>query len=356
MSCKSADTARDEVKNYYGKVLKSSKDLKTNACSASGRPHPVVEDALSKVPFPVLERFFGCGTPIPLNIEGLSVLDLGAGSGRDCYIAAVLAGPKGKVTGVDMLEELLSIGRDNVDEFTKEMGFPAPTITFKQGYIEDLAAAGIETESVDLVISNCVVNLTTDKRAVISEAYRVLRNGGEFYFSDLYVDRRIPQELRDDIALRGEFSGATYEPDFIEMARGIGFDVREVKRAPLVINHPALKSRAGNANFTSVTYRLFKLQGLESRAEDYGQVAIYKGGIVGHETKYALDSTFTFEQGRPVLVDGNTALVLSSSTLHRGHFTVVGDDKTHYGLFQPPRAACAEPPAPVVKPSKGACK
>lgn len=331
---KSDDKIIEEVKDYYGKVLKSSKDLKTNACTASGKPHPVIQEAISKIPMPVVEKFYGCGSPIPLNIEGLSILDLGSGSGRDCYIAAVLAGPKGKVTGVDMTDDQLQVARDNIAEFTKEMGFPAPTLDFKKGYIEDLASAGIESESVDLVISNCVVNLSPNKEAVIAEAYRVLRDGGELYFSDVYSDRRIPQSLRDDDVLFGEcISGALYVHDFKEMAVKAGFDVREVSRSPMVINNDEIRKTVGNINFWSITYRLFKLSGLETRCEDYGQVAVYNGGILGQELKYALDADHVFEHGRPMLVCGNTARMLTHSTLHRGYFTVTGDTKVHYGLF-----------------------
>lgn len=88
-------------------MLKSSKDLKTSACTAGGRPHPLLIQLMGRIPAEVLDKFYGCGAPLPLGIEGLRVLDLGSGSGRDCYLAAALVGEAGSVTGVDMTAEQL---------------------------------------------------------------------------------------------------------------------------------------------------------------------------------------------------------------------------------------------------------
>lgn len=95
------------AKDYYGRVLSSSADLKTSACTASGRPHPAVQRALAAVPDEVLQKFYGCGAPLPLGIAGLRVLDLGCGSGRDCYAAAALGAAA--ITGVDMTPAQLAV-------------------------------------------------------------------------------------------------------------------------------------------------------------------------------------------------------------------------------------------------------
>lgn len=89
--------------------MKENADLKTTACTAAGRPNPIVAAALTKLPDEVLVKFYGCGTPIPLGIEGLKVLDLGCGSGRDCYVAAALVGSKGSVIGIDMTRSQLEV-------------------------------------------------------------------------------------------------------------------------------------------------------------------------------------------------------------------------------------------------------
>ena len=105
------------VQEYYGKDLCTANDLKTSACTAGGRPAARIREVLSKIPQEVLEKFYGCGTPLPLGIEGLRVLDLGSGSGRDCFICAALVGERGLVTGIDMTEEQIQ-ARSHTPSYT----------------------------------------------------------------------------------------------------------------------------------------------------------------------------------------------------------------------------------------------
>lgn len=95
-----------------------------------------------------------------------------------------------------MTDEQLDVAKAHVPEFTSTLGYAKPNLTFVKGYIESLKDAGIEDETVDMIISNCVVNLSPDKPAVLKEAYRVLAAGGEFYFSDVYCDRRLPEAVQ----------------------------------------------------------------------------------------------------------------------------------------------------------------
>lgn len=104
-----SNTTYDNVQEYYGKVLATSKDLKTSACTASGRPHPKIIDIMRKIPAEVMDKFYGCGAPLPLGIDGLKVLDLGSGSGRDAYVCAALVGEQGQVTGIDMTQEQIQV-------------------------------------------------------------------------------------------------------------------------------------------------------------------------------------------------------------------------------------------------------
>lgn len=104
-----APTTYELVQDYYGKVLGNSKDLKTSACTASGRPHPHIVAAMKKVPSEVMDKFYGCGAPLPLGIGGLRLLDLGSGSGRDAYVCAQLVGEQGQVTGIDMTQEQIEV-------------------------------------------------------------------------------------------------------------------------------------------------------------------------------------------------------------------------------------------------------
>ena len=192
-------TIHDEVKEYYGRVLGGSDDLKTDAaCCATDIPPRYVLDVMPLIADEIVERFYGCGSPIPPALEGATVLDLGCGTGRDVYILSKLVGPNGRVIGVDMTESQLEVARRYQDEQARRFGYEKSNVEFKLGYIEDLRSVGIEDDSIDLVVSNCVVNLSPFKDLVLSEVYRVLKPGGELYFSDTYSDRRIPEDLRND--------------------------------------------------------------------------------------------------------------------------------------------------------------
>lgn len=283
---------------------------------------------------------FSCGAPLPLGIAGLRVLDLGCGSGRDCYAAAALVGEKGSVTGVDMTPEQLAVAREHAESYcTSTLGYASPNMTFVEGYMEDLAAAGVAPGSIDLAISNCVVNLSPDKPAVLRGVYEALAPGGEFYFSDVYSDRRLSDAARSDEVLWGEcVSGALYTEDFKRAAVAAGFAYPVVLAAsPIAINDPAMRRVLGPARFYSITYRLFKLPAgmLESACEDYGQVATYRGTIPGSEGAYTLDCGHAFEAGRPVLVCGNTAAMVGEGGVSwlAPHFEVRGDRSAHFGKW-----------------------
>mmetsp|Transcript_2202 Transcript_2202/g.6522 ORF Transcript_2202/g.6522 Transcript_2202/m.6522 type:complete len:381 (+) Transcript_2202:190-1332(+) len=345
----------ESVQNYYGKVLSTSKDLKTSACTASGRPHPEILRLIQKVPAEINEKFYGCGAPIPLGISGRRVLDLGSGSGRDCYVAAALVGESGFVTGVDMTDEQLAVSQKYVEEFCQTtLGYAQPNMKFVKGFIEYLDQAGIEDESQDLVISNCVVNLSPDKPRVISEAYRVLAPGGELFFSDVYCDRRLPEEVQKHEVLWGEcISGAMYMHDFEREARKVGFvDPRMLSVSRIDVHDPDLRAILGEAKFYSITYRLFKLPGLlETLCEDYGQYAVYKGTIKGMESGYQLDDHHRFVKGKPLLICGNSAAMVGEGGVSwlSPHFEVFGDRSIHYGLFD----GCGAPAFKEADP--GAC-
>jgi arsenite methyltransferase len=349
---------KDSVQKYYGETLATSSDLKTSACCTPANQIPkAVRDALREVPDEVKAKYYGCGSPTPVGIEGLRVLDLGSGSGRDCYVAARLVGETGSVLGIDMTDGQLAVARKYAEEYcTTTLGYAAPNMRFEKGTIEDLRAAGVDDASVDLIISNCVINLSPDKAAVLSEAYRVLANGGEFYFSDVYCDRRLPDALRSQEVLLGEcLGGAMYIEDFKRLCVATGFtDPRVLAGHEIEVQDPELAELLGEAKFYSLTYRLFKLPPgrLETLCEDYGQFAYYNGTLEGSPNAYSLDDHHRFEKNKPMLVCGNTASMVGETWLGK-HFTVVGDRDVHYGLFD-----CG--PSPVASsassaPAAGAC-
>lgn len=334
-------TIHDNVSKYYGSTLQSTNDLKTTACCTNVRPQQHIIDIINRIPDDVNNRYYGCGLPPMDGLEGLDILDLGCGSGRDCYILSSLVGENGSVTGIDMTQEQLDIAINNSQNYTKNiLKYKHNNMRFVKGYIELLQDANIQPNSIDLITSNCVINLSPDKLAVLQSVYNTLRHGGEFFFSDVYSDRRIPTELRNNEILYGEcLSGALYVEDFYRYAAQVGFvDVRVVDSKPIEIIDPKLKQIIGNIKFTSITFRLFKfdkgsIDELESTCEDYGQIGIYKGSITNHEHSYRLDDHHIFYTNKPVLVCGNTASMVGSSVTLGKHFDIIGNRNVHYGLF-----------------------
>jgi arsenite methyltransferase len=323
----------ESVQNYYGKVLQSSEDLKTSACCDVSTMPAWLKPLLAKVHPEVSARYYGCGLVAPALLEGCRILDLGSGSGRDCYVLAQVVGPEGSVLGVDMTSEQLDVANAHVDYHAERFGYA--NVAFRKGYIEDLGALDLADASFDVIVSNCVINLSPDKDSVLREAYRLLKPGGELYFSDVYADRRLADELRQDEVLYGEcLGGALYWNDFENLAHRHGFaDPRLVEDQPIGITDPALAEKLGAARFFSATYRLFKLDGLEPACEDYGQAVIYQGSIPGAASAFRLDKHHHIDTGRVFPVCGNTWRMLKDSRF-AAHFQFIGDFSRHFGLFE----------------------
>jgi hypothetical protein len=161
-----------------------------------------------------------------------------------------------------------------------------------------------------------------------------LQEGGEFYFSDIYADRRLPEEVRKDPVLYAEcLGGALYWRDFEGMAKKAGFlSARAVSRRRVPVEDARLKALVGETLFYSITYRLWKIGGLEETEEDYGQTATYLGGIEGAPREYALDADNIFAKGVAVRVSGNTALMLTGTRL-KDYFEVTEGNGLHIGGF-----------------------
>ncbi len=324
----------ESVKDYYGKQLEGSDDLKTSACCPIDAIPVEHRAILEQIDDEILSRFYGCGSPIPPLLDGSVVLDLGCGTGRDVYMASYLVGEKGLVIGVDMTEEQLEVAQRHVTTQSERFGFAHPNVKFYHGYIEDLNALGIADNSIDAVISNCVINLSPNKEAVFAEIFRVLKPGGELHFSDVFASRRVPQHLKDDPELYGEcLSGALYAEDFRRIMQRLGcLDHRIVKKSKIQMLNAEIEQRVGNIDFFSVTVRAFKLESLEDICENYGQAATYLGTIPDHPHSFQLDDHHIFETGKPMLVCGNTAAMVGE-TRYAKHFRLIGDRSTHFGPF-----------------------
>ncbi|HKZ96551.1 MAG TPA: methyltransferase domain-containing protein [Hyphomicrobiaceae bacterium] len=342
----------DIVKEYYGKILKTNADLKTSACCGPEALPPHVRPLADNVHPEVSSKYYGCGLIAPAALKGRRILDLGSGSGRDAFILAQLVGPEGEVVGVDMTDEQLATARGHIAWHMERFGYAHPNVRFLQGYIESLGELGLESRSFDVIVSNCVINLSVDKPAVLKGACDLLKTGGELYFSDVFSDRRLPKSVSQDPELYGEcLGGALYWNDFLPMAKRAGFlDPRLVTSRPLDISNEAIKAKLGAATFYSATYRLFKLEGLESACEDYGQAVIYKGTLPEQPDAFELDNHHSIECGKVFTVCGNTWRMLAD-TRFAPHFEFIGDFSTHYGIF--PGCGTSIPFATSATPSSG---
>lgn len=198
----------------------SSPDAAASSGSDAARLYPV-ED-LAGLPDTVTDASLGCGNPLAIADlkPGEIVLDLGSGGGIDCFLAAKRVGPQGRVIGLDMTPDMIKLARRNA----KKLG--VDNVIFDYGEMEEIP---LPDRSVDVIISNCVINLSPDKDAVFHEACRVLRPGGRLSVSDMVVDGDLPQAIRNNLnAWAGCLAGALDESDYLSKIRAAGFERVEV--------------------------------------------------------------------------------------------------------------------------------
>jgi arsenite methyltransferase len=328
------NTIHKQVSEYYGKILKSNDDLKTNACCTSSAPPHYVREILPMIKDEILSRFYGCGSPISMGLKGRTVLDLGCGTGRDVFILSKLAGENGHVHGVDMTPEQIEVAIKYQEEQAQIFGFSKVNTSFHLGYIEDLKSLGIEDNSVDVVTSNCVINLSPFKELVFKEVYRVLKEGGELCFSDIFADRRLPEEVKNDPVMHGEcMGGAMYFEDFRRLLEKCGFTTYYiVDKTPIQPNDFEIARKVGDIKFFSCTVRAFKCEELEDREENYGHSATYLGTMEENKRYFDFDENYRFVKNKPLGVSGNVAKILKTSRM-KEHFLVEGTGEVHHGLF-----------------------
>lgn len=334
---------RSHLQEYYGQTLQKTADLTQKAC-CTDLTLARFRDTIALLPEEVVSRHYGCGCPLPSDdLSGLVCLDLGSGAGVDAFVLSRLVGEEGHVHGVDMTPEQLEVARRNAPRVAEAFGFAESNTTFHEGLIE--TADAIEDASVDLVISDCVVNLSPRKDLVLATIWRVLKEGGELYISDIVSDRRVPERIAQDPEMFAEcLGGALYEHDLFDLLKEAGF------RDPRIVERRLMQQDVmGEAiSFWSVTLRAHKLSEplLEPRCEDYGQVATYTGAFARSPARFLLDDHHLFERGRPTPVCGNTARMLSETRLARGF--QVSAPLQHFGLFP-----CGPGPAAAAELSRG---
>ena len=207
----------DVVREHYAERIKNNASCcgPSDCCSTDSNLYPA--DLLATLPEGESSVSYGCGDPITLAAlqPGQTVLDLGSGAGIDCFFAARKVGETGHVIGVDMTPEMLERARSSA----KRMNIQ--NVEFRQGYIEELP---VESNTVDVIISNCVINLSPDKAKVFAETFRVLKPGGKLAVSDIVTDGPLPEAIKKSLsAWAGCVAGAVEAGEYIAMMESVGF-------------------------------------------------------------------------------------------------------------------------------------
>lgn len=299
---------------------------------------------LEIIPQEVIEKDYGCGDPSKWLKPGETVLDLGSGTGKICFIASQVVGPEGKVVGVDMTDDMLEVARRNAPTVAEKTGYA--NVEFRKGRIQDLgldlekldvalrakpvtSAADflqldevaeelrakeplVPTESVDVVVSNCVLNLVESgqKRQLFEEIFRVLKRGGRAVISDIVSDEEVPEHMQQDAELwSGCVSGALTEEGFLKAFEKAGFHGIELVKFETVP-----WQTVEGIEFRSVTVQAYK--GKQGDCFEHNQAVIYQGPF-----KSVLDDDgHRFDRGARTAVCDKTFKLLQSGP-YAGHFT-----------------------------------
>jgi arsenite methyltransferase len=225
-----AKSIEEEIKTYYGgiakKVTENAKRSSGSGISCCDIPdHSSIlysKDFTEGLPEEAINASLGCANPIVLaNLQkGETVLDLGSGGGIDVLISSKYVGKTGKVYGLDMTDEMLELANRNKEKSGVK------NVEFIKGYIEDVP---LENETVDVVTSNCVINLSESKEDVLKEAYRVLKKGGRLAIADIIELKKVPDNIRDSIQMWvGCISGALSIDEYKRILKSVGFTAIEI--------------------------------------------------------------------------------------------------------------------------------
>lgn len=250
------------------------------------------------IPEEVLKISYGCGTPAGLQTVQAreTVLDIGSGGGIDCFEASRLVGPNGHVIGIDMTETMLTIARKNASVVAANLGYPASNVEFRKGLAD---AMPIDDGTIDLIISNCVINLAPDKRKVFREMYRVAKPGGRFTISDIVSDQTVPQYLVHDTEKWGDcLSGALTLVDYMNGLATAGFrGIHLIKFSPWRV--------IDGIHFFSVTLTGYRLY--EASPDSSIRYATLRGPF----SQLADEQGTTYQRGIPQAITHESARLLS---------------------------------------------
>lgn len=291
------------VREFYGAAAETPDE--SLCCPV----RPSAED-LAHIPKDVVDRFYGCGSPVgdAALRAGEVMLDLGSGAGIDVFIAAKHVGRGGRAIGVDMTDKMLAVAAENRPIVASSLGYDV--VEFRRGFLEQVP---VGDEEVDCVTSNCVVNLSADKRAVFGEIWRVLKSHGRLVFADIVVDRAVPPHFRVNAHAWGEcLSGALTEAElYAELERAGFYGVERLKRSPW--------RTVDGYVFSSVTVRAYKAR--QGAGELLDHRAVYHGPYKGVSD----EGGRFFLRDRPEAVSASVATRLRHPPYAQA-FTVLGPD------------------------------
>jgi len=297
---------RDDVRAFYGKAAEAPQEAL--CCPTAYDPAE-----LGHIPEEVLAISYGCGSPMAAAAPrpGETVVDLGAGGGIDCFIAARHVGPEGAVIGVDMTDPMLERAQGSARAVAERLGFSV--VTFRKGFLEGVP---VDDLSADLVTSNCVLNLSTDKPKVFREIHRILKSGGRFVIADIVAERPVPERMRADPDLWGGcIAGAMTEREFAAAAEAAGFFGITLKR-------DYLWKEVDGIRFFSTTFRGYRHDKAPACVHA-GQTAVY----LGPGRSFTDDDGHTYLRGEGVEICSDTAARLATVP-YRGMFELGGPQGT----------------------------
>ncbi len=281
--------SRSLVREFYADAARETRHDIVN-------PFAPVDEA-GFIPESSVHRSYGCGSPVrdAAPRKGETVVDLGSGSGVECFLSAAEVGPAGRVIGIDMTEAMLRLAESSRREVVQKLGYD--NLEFRKGFLEDIPLADA---TADVVLSNCVINLSPDKRRTYLEILRVLRPGGRMVIADIVTDERVDAALRNSARFRGEcLGGAMLQQDLVQMLEDCGFTA-------ILIHRRQPYRQEGGHRFFSLTYEA-------RRPEEAGEAglvqAMYRGPCRAVET----ESGIRLERGRIALIPAADAACCDDS-------------------------------------------
>jgi arsenite methyltransferase len=290
-----SDVITKTVSERYAKAVTNGEEM----CCPTGYNH---EDLRTFIPEAVLKVSYGCGTPVGLSTvqAGETVLDIGSGGGIDCFEASRRVGPTGRVIGIDMTDEMLTLARTHAPTVAKNLGYAKSNVDFRKGQAE---AMPVQDEDIDLIVSNCVINLSPDKPKVFQEMFRILRPGGRFSISDIISDQAIPNYMIHDKEKWGDcLSGALPLHEYWGGLRAAGFlGIHQVNLIPWRV--------IDGIHFLSITLTGYKLN-------NPGTSTLKFATLKGPFSQITDELGRTFLRGLPQPINTQTVALLQSPFYH----------------------------------------